>query len=405
MRPAPRLSPTLLATVTLLAWGLAPGGPARPGTPAAVREALRNDLPNPADYERIERGYYEQLLDASRRFDLHADDPNPNPNPEHGHLTYRVPDVREYALRPNMDHDPGRRIPWTTNADGMRDRAYARAKPPGTYRVALAGDSIAAGWGVGDSEGFEPRLERALDARSRASGGPAVEVLNFAVPGHGPGQRWDHFSRTAWGFGPDLVLFEATPADAGWDERRLRGLLARGVGFDAPVYRDVLRAAGVRPGLDEAVYRAALKPYRKAILEGVYLAAAADCRARGVPVVLVLVPRVGKAIEPSERSGMLVLARAAGFTAAIDACDAYDGADPRDLAVGPSDFHPNAEGHARIAGRILDALADRPELARLWQGDRAAPAFDPEIRRASDGGGGAPGGSDHLDDTHGTEPR
>src|SRR5205823_5067020 len=115
-----------------------------------------------------------------------------------------VADVREFVLKPSLaiEHDGAR---WSTNALGMRDREYATAKPPKTFRIALVGDSIAAGWGVGDGEGFEPVLERRLDARSRASGGPAVEVLNFAVPGHGPGQRWEHFTRVGWTTAPDLV--------------------------------------------------------------------------------------------------------------------------------------------------------------------------------------------------------
>ncbi len=75
----------------------------------------------------------------------------------------------------------------------MRDRSYPIAKPAGTFRIAFVGDSIGAGWGVNDEQRFESILERDWDARSRRSGGPAVEILNFAVPGHSPGQRWDHF--------------------------------------------------------------------------------------------------------------------------------------------------------------------------------------------------------------------
>lgn len=354
----------LVATSVLLAFGLVPVGPAS-GTPTRVREALRNDLPSRADVERMERGYYEQLLDAAPQPGAAGAALAGHAEPvgvEHGRLALSVGDVREHVLRPDMRLDPGRRIPWSTNAHGMRDRAYPVAKPAGTVRIALAGDSIAAGWGVDDGEGFEPRLERALDARSRAAGGPAVEVLNFAVPGHGPGQRWSHFSRTGWAFAPDLVVYEATAADAGWDERRLRLLLARGVGFDAPVYRETLAAAGVRPGLDAGAYKRLLKPLRSTLLEGVYRAAAAECRSRGVPAVWVLIPRVGKPADPAERRRLAGLARSAGFTQVVDACDAFAGSDPADLAVGPHDFHPNAEGHAMIAR----ALAARPEFTRPW---------------------------------------
>jgi lysophospholipase L1-like esterase len=356
------LAPSILMTAALLAWGLLPasGTPGSLPLPLRVREAMRNDLPSRADTERMERGYYERLTAAGRRpvgvdHDSGALPGHDEPvKVEHGRLTLAVDDVREFVLRPNLRYDPGRQIPWSTNAWGMRDREYPEAKPPGTFRVAVVGDSIAAGWGVGDHDGFEPRLEASLDARSRAAGGPAVEVLNFSVPGHGPGQRWSHFDRVGWAFDPDLVVYEATPADDGWDERRLRNLLARGVGFDAPVYREALAEAGVKPGLDPEVYRRLLKPLRRALLEGVYRAAAEGCKARGVTAVWVLIPRVGKPAEPADRRGLVELARRAGFAAVIDASDAFDGADPKDLAVGPDDYHPNLEGHARIA-RALEA--------------------------------------------------
>lgn len=352
-----RLTPTFLATAALLAWGTVRVDSAS----ARVRETLRNDLPSRTDYDRMERGYYEQLIDAGRT-------PAPVPGAlaghgepvalERGRLTDNVTDVREFVLKPNMTRDPGRRIPWSTNTHGMRDREHSVVKPPGTFRIGLAGDSIAAGWGVGDDEGLEPRLEVALDARSRASGGPGIEVLNFAVPGHGPGQRWTHFDAIGWRFDPDLVVFEATAADFGWDERRLRVLLAAGIGFDAPVYADALRSAGIGPGRSAEGYRRLMKPHRRAILAGVYRAVAAECKARGVACVWVLIPRVGKPVEPAERQDLCMLARDAGFNAVVDASDAYDGAEASALAVAPNDFHPNSAGHARLALALEPALAD-----------------------------------------------
>lgn len=368
-----RRNPWPMATAALLAFGLAPVG-AAPGS-GRVREVLRNDMPARSDYERMERGYYEQLLDTGRRLDAPAAPPGAlagHAEPvavEHGRLTDRVDDVREYVLKPGMASDPGRRIPWTTNARGMRDRDYASAKPDGTFRIGLVGDSIAAGWAVEDGLGFEARLERALDAQSHAAGGPAVEILNFAVPGHAPGQRWTHFARVGWEFDPDLVVYQATLADPGWDERRLRVLLARGVGFDAPVYRETLARAGVKPGPDASAYKVLLKPLRWEILSGVYRAVVADCRSRGVPAVWVLIPRVGRPADPVERRRLADLARAEGFAAVIDACDAFEGADPRDLAVAPNDFHPNAEGHARIARAIMPALSLAMAQARSSMAD------------------------------------
>ena len=361
--PHASLTPSVLAVSALLAFGLLPDGPAS-GTALEWREALRNDLPNRADVERMERGYYEHLLDASRSRSKGQSAEGPAAGNER--LTLKVDDVREFVLKPGQARDLAAGVPWATNALGMRDRDYPRLKPPATFRVALAGDSIGAGWGVDDGEGFEPRLEARWDARSRAAGGPAVEVLNFAVPGHGPGQRWTQFATLGWSFDPDFVIYEATPADAGWDERRLRSTLTRGVGFDAPVYRDVLASAGVKPGLDAEGYRRALKPLRWEILAGVYRRAADECRARGVPSAWVLVPRVGKLVDGDDRRKLLDVARRAGFDAVIDATGAYDGENPRALSISPRDFHPNADGHARLARAFDDALRVFPALAKLW---------------------------------------
>ncbi len=366
-RPASSL-PSLALTAALLAWGLAPPGLA-PGWAARARESARSDLRNAADTERMERGYYEPLADLGRRLDR----PRGEAAPDFGPLTLAVADVREYVLKPGV-RARHRGASWSTNARGMRDRDHAVLKPASTYRIALVGDSIGAGWGVDDDQGFEPRAERALDARSRAGGGPAVEILNHAVPGLAPGQRWEHFGREGWAEGPDLVAFEGTPADFGWDDRKLRSLLARGVGWDAPSYRDALLAAGARPGEDEDGYKRTLKPHRDAILLGVYRRVVLDCHARGIPALWLLIPRVGKPALPADRDRLAGLARAAGFDRVVDLAGAFDGLEPASLAIGPDDFHPNALGHALLAPRLAAALGplldSAPRPSTHPEGDR-----------------------------------
>src|SRR5262249_58617347 len=167
--------------------------------------------------------------------------------------------------------------------------------------------------------------------------------------GRSPGQRWDHFQREGWATEPDVVLFEATPADIGWDPRRLAEVLPRGIGWDSPLYGDVLARSGIRPAATSEDYAQALRPYRWDLLAAVYRAVASDCRARGVPCIWVLIPRVGRFVEPAQHRRLVDLARAAGFTEVVDISGAFDGRDPAALAVHPGDFHPNAEGHALLA--------------------------------------------------------
>ncbi len=168
--------------------------------------------------------------------------------------------------------------------------------------------------------------------------------------------------REGWASRPDLVVFQGTPADFGWDDRKLRSLLPKGIGWDVASYQEGLAVANVRPGGSEESYRNALRPHREAILAGVYRRVADDCRSRGVASVWLLLPRVGKPTPPVDRARLVELARNAGFTRVVDLSDAFDGLDPKALAIGPDDFHPNAIGHARLADRLDTALREEIEM-------------------------------------------
>jgi GDSL-like Lipase/Acylhydrolase family len=342
--------PSLTLTAALLVWGLAPPQLA-PGWSGRVLEALLTDHRSTSDVERMERGYYESLAEAGRRLDQGTvSKPEPSPT-DFGPLTLPVLDVREYVLKPGVSVRH-RGATWTTNARGMRDRDYTTEKPEATYRIGLAGDSIGAGWGVENGQGFEPTWERSLNQSF------TVEVWNHAVPGLAPGQRWEHFTREGWASDPDLVIFQGSPADFGWDDRKLRSLLPKGIGWDVASYQEAFKIANIRPGGDEDSYKNALRPHREAILSGVYRTVADDCRSRGVLSVWLLLPRVGKPTPPADRNRLVELARSAGFSKVVDLSDAFDGLDPAELAIGPDDFHPNALGHARLAERLDEALRE-----------------------------------------------
>jgi hypothetical protein len=310
-------------------------------------------LLNRGEAERADQGYYNQLLDTRLQ---------PNLSPP---ICMAVPELREVVLIPNLSIVRAKGTSWHTNELGMRDRSYAVSKPARTFRIAMTGDSIGVGLGVSEGMGFEPALERWLDRQSRRRGGPAVELLNFSLPGRSPGQRWDHFQKIGWATNPDLILFESTAADVGWDLRRLAELLPRGIGWDTALYGDILQRVRPRAGATSAEYAQALRPHRWKLLKEVYRAVVADCRARGVPCLWVLIPRVGRPVEPEEHGRLLELARAAGFAAVVDVSDTFDAFDPAALAIHPSDFHPNAEGHAVLARRLAGALWPLPALRLL----------------------------------------
>jgi lysophospholipase L1-like esterase len=375
------MNPRLLATIAILVWPVVPDRIVGRHL-ARVKNSLKNDMINRADLERIEQGYYERLAIPGPRLDALAD--------VHGSLhrwqagaawsvpfdsaplVARVDDLREVILK-KSGALKRRGVHWHTNTQGMRDENYAQIKPEGTFRIALVGDSIAAGWGVNVDERFEAILENQWNAHFRDAGSRVVEILNFAVPGQSPGQRWYHFSQIGWPMNPDLVICESTAADLGWDERRLRYLLTRGLAWNSPIFRQALVQSAVDPLWDPDRYRQSLRGRHCEILAGIYHTMVADCRARAVPLVLLMIPRVGRRNDAADHQTIVNAAGDAGFTHVIDVTDAYDGVDPAQLAVARSDFHPNAQGHALLARRLDLALRELPELKHLWERTLATP--------------------------------
>lgn len=113
---------------------------------------------------------------------------------------YRLkPGVRGHAVYPGVME-----YRWTTNRQQLRaPREYSVAKPTGTKRVVVIGDSFTFGIGVNDGETYSAQLERRL----RTDCPEPVEVLNFGVGGYGLSQGVETFERYARPFSPDVVIY------------------------------------------------------------------------------------------------------------------------------------------------------------------------------------------------------
>lgn len=120
--------------------------------------------------------------------------------------TYQADRTLGWSLRPGAGAwQTQEGVAWTRiNSHGFRDRERTRNKPPGTYRIAVVGDSITEGRHVEMDETFTALLEGKLSG-SPKHGGESVEALNFGVPGYGTAQELLLLDRV-WTFEPDLVL-------------------------------------------------------------------------------------------------------------------------------------------------------------------------------------------------------
>lgn len=111
-----------------------------------------------------------------------------------------------YEPVPNFDYS-GQRDSFhdyvgKSNSLGFRDREHSIEKVPGTFRILVLGDSVAAGQGVRSAEdNFPPLLEKGLNA-----GGLQTEVINFAVTGYNTQQEVETLRDKGLQFAPDLVL-------------------------------------------------------------------------------------------------------------------------------------------------------------------------------------------------------
>lgn len=89
-----------------------------------------------------------------------------------------------------------------TNSIGMADREYPLAKPPGTLRIALLGDSLTASLYLPVEQQFKSIWEKALSAKF----GRPVEIMNFAIDGTGTWEQLQMFHLRARPFQPDAVI-------------------------------------------------------------------------------------------------------------------------------------------------------------------------------------------------------
>ncbi len=91
------------------------------------------------------------------------------------------------------------------NSLGYRDREHDLAKPPGTFRIAVLGDSFTEARQMPVEDTYWHHLGEAL-ATCPALAGQKVEVLNFGIGGYGTAQELLTYDLDARRFEPDLVL-------------------------------------------------------------------------------------------------------------------------------------------------------------------------------------------------------
>jgi hypothetical protein len=368
---APLLHPLLLLAVGLISWSVPCDGLRTLLDSARAPESSRAG------------GYYEFLIggnDGPNRspFELSAGlSGRPDgwlPFPEADVVRYLDRDFLQFELKPWV-HRTLFGQPFVTNAFGMHDDHVEKEKPEGTFRIAVLGASMDMGWGVKYQDTYLNRFQEWLSARAARAGSPRprrFEVLNFAVAAYSPLQRLDTLRRKVLEFRPDLVIYSATTLDIRLMEIHLCDMLRKRVDLRYDFLREAVERARV-VGADLRVdaggrlirkdrLKAKLKPYYWGLYDRALGRVAAECRAAGLPVVMVIIPRVGKADAPGVRDEPVARLKALAAHHAVtvfDLSDTFDPFDPTTLEIAAWDDHPNAMGHQRLFRALAHAvLAD-----------------------------------------------
>lgn len=119
-----------------------------------------------------------------------------------------------FALRPGVTGWYGKEggSDIRVNEQGRRDRGFPLERSPGTFRVAVIGDSFVTGLEVAEERGLVAALERDL-TRCPALNGAAPEAMNFGVPGYGTAQELLMLRTRALAYRPDAVVLVVFPGN------------------------------------------------------------------------------------------------------------------------------------------------------------------------------------------------
>jgi lysophospholipase L1-like esterase len=270
---------------------------------------------------------------------------------------------------------------YRRNERGLRDRDYG-AKPDGTRRILMLGDSFTYGSGVRDEEAVFPRLvEKELQGSFHLADVDDFEVLNGGLPGSLTKAWVRLWNRVGEDFDPDVVLIVFFLRD---------GTRTSSTKFFTAIRREIVRRnmesrlyaysylyRRVRDTLDR---QAVSDVYARAIMES-YLGSEKQqeewglaqenlrwlrdaARGHGATVGLVVFPILMELNDPYPFAPVCdqieAFARANDIPV-LSLLPAFLGQRGPDLWISPFNQHPNAKAHAVAAAAIV------PFVERLLQ--------------------------------------
>ncbi len=347
--------------------------------PRKLLRTLHKDEVNREAREAQTAGYYEGLLnEGSRVSGMNA------------LITGNERFTAEFWMRPGRRHrgdflywdmppnlnlrDPDNpRLDLATNSHGLADKEYTLAKPPGTWRVALLGDSITRGQGAPFGTNYEYLLESRLNQDHFDATGKRLEILNFAVGGYRVTQIVDMAVERVPAFDPDVYVVPLSELSVfrNWGEH-VATLVQNGIDLKYDYLRQMVRDAGVRPSDPAGTISAKLARFRLPTLRWALSEIKTGAARNNAPVLVLLIAN-GTDPESLEEQfeGVRELLDELKMPY-IDLLDAFaDVDDPVKYRVSEGNTHPNELGHHRLYERLHAQILGNPGYFKLFCGPDA----------------------------------
>jgi lysophospholipase L1-like esterase len=315
------------------------------------------------EVDRLERGYYEELLTVDRfnsqLWEVYMNRPLDWLDVQGTGLARPTGDFLQRELIPSST-SYAYRVTIRTNRWGMRDRDYEKQPPPDTYRIAVLGASQVMGLGVEDNETFESLLEDHLNREHAGTPYAKYEILNFAAVAYKPLQQLMVLEKT-FAFSPNAVFYVATHNDAGRAASYLAEVIRDKIDIPYEYLRELARRAGIDAETSETVAARRLRSFHDELLFWLYHSIVQACRDRGVLPVWVYMPMPTQQWPEEKIDTQIKQAEEAGFVT-LNLRDAYKNQDENTLRLAEWDAHPNAAAHRLIATRLYEVLQEKRTL-------------------------------------------
>ncbi len=269
---------------------------------------------------------------------------------------------------------------------GFREREFDPVPVPGTYRIAVVGDSFTWGQGVDEPDRLTNRLERALRHE-----GITAEVLNFGQPGANLQRNLENLQIALDSARPDFVLLQWLDndvLDAGADipkAARLGWRLHPWLNRHSALYflfNDAFQLWLINPGFQARYRRYMIERFKEPdgllfdVARSRLVAIFELARSRNVPLAVVLWPMVNGLSDYTTFSFLVDQTLAVCRSENVRCIDLRPvlrrGVEAGDLVVDEFDGHPNALANALATEAVLAALG--PE----WRAAAAAKAPRPK---------------------------